>query len=321
MKGHRIVFFITCLLLTVTLFSESKTPRRPTQLPVYNHVVIVIEENKDYDEIIGNPNAPYINQLASEGANFKQMFAEEHNSEGNYFWLFSGCNQNVGFTDRIPTRSISAENLADELIKKGLSFKGYSEDLPAIGSTADTAYPYARKHVPWVSFSNLPGGDDPGTSVNLQFKQFPADFDSLPTVAIVIPNLIDDMHDREYPENVRNGDTWLKNNIDAYYQWAKTHNSLLIITFDENENPQAYHNLTDPASKTKWMTNRIATIFAGAHIKQGNYAEGKGLTHVSLLHTLEAIYRLPFTGRQPKAAIKHGIKESSIVTDVFEPTK
>src|ERR1051326_3784078 len=62
----------------------------PKGLPVYDHVVIVMEENKDYDQIIGNADAPYINLLAKAGANFTKMYAEEHNSEGNYFWFFSG---------------------------------------------------------------------------------------------------------------------------------------------------------------------------------------------------------------------------------------
>jgi hypothetical protein len=63
----------------------------PAGLPVYDHVVIIVEENKDYGEIIGNPNAPYINNvLKAEGANFTRMYGEEHWSQGNYFWLFSG---------------------------------------------------------------------------------------------------------------------------------------------------------------------------------------------------------------------------------------
>src|SRR6516164_9125885 len=79
--------------------NESPTPEKkpatiawPAGLPVYDHVVIVMEENKDYDQIIDNANAPYINSLAKAGANFTKMYAEEHNSEGNYFWFFSGNN-------------------------------------------------------------------------------------------------------------------------------------------------------------------------------------------------------------------------------------
>src|SRR5262245_3353205 len=70
----------------------------PPDLPVYDHVVIVVEENKDYEQIIDNPAAPYINgTLRAEGANLTQMYGEEHRSQGNYFWLFSGSNHNIGF--------------------------------------------------------------------------------------------------------------------------------------------------------------------------------------------------------------------------------
>ena len=75
---------------------------RPSHLPRYDHIVIVVEENKGYEQIIGNPVAPYLNKLAMEDANFTHMFAEEHNSQGNYFWLFSGSNQNVGFHNQMP---------------------------------------------------------------------------------------------------------------------------------------------------------------------------------------------------------------------------
>src|SRR5437016_2490137 len=75
----------------------------PAGLPKYDHIVIVVEENKDYDDIIGNDSAKYINDtLKKEGASFTRMFGEEHNSQGNYFWLFSGSNQDIGFNDAVP---------------------------------------------------------------------------------------------------------------------------------------------------------------------------------------------------------------------------
>ena len=76
----------------------------PSTLPVYDHIVIVIEENKDVEQIFGSQfDAPYIRQLAAEGAVIDAMFGEEHYSQGNYFWLFSGNNQNVGFSDQVPS--------------------------------------------------------------------------------------------------------------------------------------------------------------------------------------------------------------------------
>ena len=328
----------------------------PANLPVYDHVVIVVEENKNYDEVIGQPDVPYINKLKAEGANFTRAFGEEHFSQGNYFWLFSGDNHDIGFTDQPPPAgSISASNLGQQLIAKGLSFKGYAESLPEIGSTVDTAgespkYPgkslYARKHVPWISFDNVPNGTTVETSSNLRFADFPdpSRYDELPTVAFVIPNLDNDMHNGPVEESVPAGDRWLEENLDSYYQWAKENNSLLIVTFDENNDRRGYQGLTnalvDPQQSeqtSKHLTpcvgddvdpelfelcndlqNRIVTIFAGAHVKAGETDEA--ITHVNILRTLEAMYGLPRSGaQQPNAAGGRVAADDYIITDVFEP--
>jgi phosphatidylinositol-3-phosphatase len=318
----------------------------PAGLPVYDHVVIVVEENKDYEQIIGSPRAPYMNDtLRREGANFTQMYGEEHNSQGNYFWLFSGSNQNVGFTDVMPTKDnnpnypFQAPNLGAALLAKGLSFKGYAEDLPAIGCTVEHApegakeQTYARKHVPWISFANVPNGNTIATSSNLRFADFPTDpakFPSLPTVAIVIPNLDNDMHNGKPPQSIPRGDAWLRKNLDAYYRWAKTHKSLLIVTFDESDNKRQdkinYLGLTNPLvlptdQYKRDLQNRIPTLFAGAHIKPGDYPEDKGITHVNVLRTLEAMYGLPKAGAQQPNAAGAGIRDDYIITDVFEKVK
>jgi acid phosphatase len=300
-------------------------------LPHYDHIVIVVEENKDFSEIVGNPAAPYLNKLAAEGTSLTRMYGEEHNSEGNYFWLFSGNNQNVGFRDQVPTVKFMAPNLGAALIGKGLSFEGYSEALPAIGSEADVVpagcrYPcvYGRKHVPWISFANVPNGDTPETSSNLRFADFPQDFAKLPTVAFVIPDMNNDMHNGEPNDSIPAGDTWLQRNIDPYYQWAKTHNSLLIVTFDENDDKSGYTGLTNPSVKPdhdqlrRDLENHIATIFAGAHVKRG-YADPERLTHVNLLRTIEAIYGLPKSGAQQPNAAGIGIADDATAAGDFAP--
>jgi hypothetical protein len=308
----------------------------PSNLPKYDHIVIVVEENKDYDQIIDNVRAPYINfTLREEGANFTQIYGEEHNSEGNYFWLFSGSNQTVGFKDAVPKKALSTPNLGQALIQKGLSFKGYAEGLPAIGSTVEVTTNaagekvYARKHVPWISFTNVPNCDTAAKSSSLRFCDFPknaAKFPTLPTVAFVIPNLENDMHNGKPRRSIPKGDAWLKKNLDAYYQWAKKHNSLLIVTFDESDNKTNYLGLTNPLvlprnQFKRDLQNRIATIFAGAHIKPGDYCEGKGITHVNVLRTLEAMYGLPKAGAQQPNAAGGGISDDYIITDVFEKVR
>ena len=317
------------LLLSPRLGAQSAdSTGHQGELPRFDHIVIVVEENKYYDQVIGKETAPYINGvLRAEGANLAHMFGEEHNSEGNYFWLFSGSNQGVGYLDVVPSKHthrvypFQTPNLAQQLLGKGLTFRGYAEDLPATGSTVAKSGHYARKHVPWISFGNIPQGHDPSVSTNLPLSQLPADYSKLPTVSFVIPNLINDMHDPgSHPDvAVKNGDAWLKKNIDPYYQWAKTHNSLLIITFDESDDPSGYVGLTDPSSRYADIQNRIPTIFAGAHIRHGEYDEGLGVTHVNILRTLEAIYGLRPSGTQPPNVLRYGIKVDNIIKDIFVP--
>jgi phosphatidylinositol-3-phosphatase len=313
--------------------AAADAPVWPAALPKYDHIVIVVEENKDYDQIIGNKNAPYINMLAAEGANLIRMFGEEHFSQGNYFWLFSGSNQNVGFFDQVPQTKFTASNLGQQLIMKGLSFKGYSQSLPVIGSEIDATPPncrhsclYGRKHVPWISFANVPNGTTVETSSNLRFADFPSDYSKLPTVAFVIPDLEHDMHNGMPKDSVPAGDLWLKQNLDPYYQWAKTHNSLLIVTFDENDDKTGIAGLTDPAINPDHdqsrhdRQNRIATIIAGAYVKP-NYAEPNGITHVNILRTIEAMYGLPKSGAQQPNALRAGISDDATVADVFMPVQ
>jgi phosphatidylinositol-3-phosphatase len=301
----------------------------PAGLPVYDHIVIVVEENKGYEQIfpdMPNPDVAFLNELAASGALFTSMFGEEHNSEGNYFWLFSGSNHGVGHNDVVPTKFFRTSNLGRALLNRRLTFKGYAEDLPAIGSLVDVLPAgctdnciYGRKHIPWISFSNVPNGKTVATSSNLRFADFPADFTELPTVAFVIPNLMHDMHSGDPNTQIRRGDTWLRDHLRDYYLWARDHNSLLIVTFDESGNGDQYMHLTDPRSNNPVIRNRVATIFAGARIKPGRYPEGAGINHVSILRTIEAMYGLHKSGVQQRYAAAGGITDRFIITDVFAP--
>jgi len=239
-------------------------------LPRPDHVVIVVEENSDFEEIIGAAEAPYLNSLAEAGALFTNSHEIERPSQPNYLDLFSGSNQGVE-NDSCPN-DFCTPNLATSLIEAGFTFAGYAEDLPEVGSTTCYEGYYARKHCPWVNFSNVPA------QLSLPFTSWPADFTQLPTLSFVIPNQEHDVHDG----TLNQADTWLKENLDAYRQWAMSNNSLLIVTWDE-----AYH------------TDRIPTIFIGAMVRPGRYDEP--IDHFDVLRTLEDIYGLAALGESRNA--------------------
>lgn len=242
-------------------------------VPQAAHVVVVVEENRAYGQIIGNRAAPYINSLARKGALFTHSYAASHPSEPNYLELFSGSAQ--GIHDDSCPHTFKGPNLGSELIAARRPFVGYSESMPGNGYMGCSSGSYARKHNPWANFSNVPKAS------NRTLSAFPSDFSKLPTVSFVVPNLVNDMHDG----TVKQGDTWLRAHMQRYANWAASHNSVLIVTWDEDDWSQRNH---------------IATFITGAHVKAGVYPER--ITHDNLLRTLEDAYGLPPAGRSATAA-------------------
>ena len=260
--------------------------------PRYEHIVIVVEENRTAGQIVGDlANAPYITSLATGGVYLSSIFAIEHPSQPNYLQLFSGDNQGV-VDDNLPTNfstnntstyPFKTPNLGAELIAQGFTFAGFSEQLET-ATTNDWAdfdphtatYPgvkYRRKHNPWANWvaklSPVPANQLTST-VNRAFTQFPANYALLPTVSFVVPNQDHDMHDGSR----RQGDDWLKANLDGYAKWATTNNSLLIVTWDEDD----YGSV-----------NQIPTVFYGANLRNGAAVGGTWTLH-NLLRMIEDMY-------------------------------
>jgi acid phosphatase len=247
-------------------------PVPATVVPRPDHVVVVVLENTSYDQLVGRPEAPFLDSLERRGAVFTQSFAITHPSQPNYLALFSGSTQGV-IDDSCP-HTFGTSNLGRELLDAGRSFVGYSEDLPSVGYPGCSAGKYARKHNPWADFSDLPA------RVNQPMTAFPTDLAKLPTVSFVIPNLDHDLHDG----TLNQADRWLQANLGGYAAWAPAHNSLLVITNDEDDFT---------------AVNRIATIMVGAHVRPGDYA-GR-IDHYSVLRTIEAAYGLAPLGASAQA--------------------
>lgn len=218
-------------------------------VPHYDHVVVVVMENHDFSEIIGNTaQAPYLNSLAASGAlltNYSD--SGSHPSEPNYFALYAGST--FGVTDD-NFHSETGPSLATILQAAGKTFTGFVEG--AGGSD--------QNHNPWEYFPE-------GTSVEKDFATYwPAgNFSALPNVSFVIPNIYDDMHNG----TIAQGDAWLQANIGAYALWAKANNSLLDIVWDEGSS-----------------SDHVASILVGANVVPGTYSTA--YNHYSTLSTILA---------------------------------
>ncbi|MGW4383403.1 alkaline phosphatase family protein [Kitasatospora sp. NPDC004531] len=246
------------------LWAATGSTAQAAALPAPDHVVVVVMENHAYSQVIGSSSAPYLNgTLVAGGANLTQSYGLTHPSEPNYYMLFSGSNQGRTDDSCVKVGSITAPNLASELIAAGKTWGSYNEGLPSQGSTtcSNSSGKYAQKHNPWFGFANVP------TSTAYTFAQFPTDYSTLPKVSFVVPNLCNDMHDC----SVSTGDTWIKNNLGAYATWAQTHNSLLVVTFDEDNSLSG---------------NRIPTVVYGQHVIPGS-STATTYNHYNVLRTLE----------------------------------
>jgi len=292
---------VRLLLLLVIIRVFFFSANAYSQLPVPDHIVCVILENHSYDQILGNSAAPYLNGLVRDSATalFTQSYALTHPSQPNYLMLFSGSDQEVTDDDVPKNLPFTSSNLGGGLLKAGRTFAGYSEDLPAVGFDGRFSGHYVRKHNPWVNWQGAKTNAIPDT-INLPLSSFPSHYDLLPTVSFVIPNQDNDMHNGTDPKRINKADTWIRDHLDGYIQWAQSHNSLIIITFDEgHERPGNIFNRIfgffrndDEGGSSE--SNHIFTVFVGEMVRHGSYDQR--INHYSVLRTIEEMYGLSHAG-------------------------
>jgi hypothetical protein len=251
-----------CLALVLACSVQSAsaaTTARDRAVPHYDHIIVVLEENKTYATIVNGPDAPNFHALATTYGLATQMFAESHPSEPNYVALVSGTTG--GITDDggwfTPGHLIPAPDLATQLHAKGLAWRAYLEDLPESGSfatfsagTAETpAGLYAAKHTAFTNLASV--HDDPGVRHELVgFDALQADLASgdVPAFSLVVPNQCNEMHGIRSPlappdcrhddaALIRRGDAAIGRlvaRMQASPFWARGNNAI-VITFDEDE--------------------------------------------------------------------------------------
>jgi acid phosphatase len=247
--------------------SSAAAPTAPSTGGAPAHVVIVVLENHSYSQVA---DEPYLASLERRSAVLTNARAVTHPSEPNYLALWSGSTQ--GLTDDSCPHRYAADSLGAQLLRAGMSVAGYFESMPTAGFTGCRAGAYARKHNPLADFAATADGTH-----SLPLTAYPSrDLAALPRVALVVPDLNDDMHDG----SVAAGDAWLRRHIDPYARWARTHDSLLVVTWDENDDAPGNH---------------ILTLISGQRVRPGRY--GQRATHLDVLHTVEGVLGLPALGQ------------------------
>jgi hypothetical protein len=227
----------------------------------FNKVLVIVFENTDFNDVV---RQPYFKTLNKEGAILTNFYALSHPSQGNYIAMISGTIQGVNDEPvSLPDRHIG--NLLEEA---GKTWKVYAQDYPGNCFLGETSGPYARRHVPFLSFSNVQNNPARCSKV-VNADEFINDFNAskLPDYSLYVPNVNNDGHDT----NVAEADRWFFNNFDKILHSKKFPRDLLvIITFDE----------------AKSEGNQVYTLFWGAEVRPGAVSK-KPYNHFSTLKTIE----------------------------------
>src|SRR5271169_5293037 len=115
-----------------------------------DHVFLIYMENKGVGDIVGSPNAPYINSLINTEDYDSNYFALGHPSDPNYIRPLGGSDFGLDYNPA--GNVIDAPNLMQEMDQADISWAGYAQSMPAPG-TIESSGDYAVDQLPFAQFS------------------------------------------------------------------------------------------------------------------------------------------------------------------------
>jgi phosphatidylinositol-3-phosphatase len=276
------MFLRTCaflFLLPVFLFSSFASGQSDA-VPQFRHVIVLVEENQNYDAIVGSAAMPYLNGLANQYGLATQFYANTHPSIGNYFMMTTG---EVITNETAFACPVSVDNIVRRLATAGKTWKVYAENLPSVGYTGGDVYPYAKHHNPFAYFSDVLSSSTEQQNI-VPFPQFATDVNtgSLPNFSFIVPNMQSNTHDCPpgmqtctNTDKLAYGDQWLQNNLGQLISNPVfQQDGLLIITFDEAEKSDLTHG-----------GGRVATLLVSPKVKSG-FRSTTFYQHQHLLRTI-----------------------------------
>ena len=266
---------------TTTTTPSSPTSTTPSDPPTSPHVMVVVMENKNYSEVIGQTGSqPYTNTLAQTYGLATNSYGIAHPSLPNYLALVSGSTQGVT-DDSAPSahKFPGATTLANQLQAAGISAKAYAENLPA--NPSQDSGEYAVRHVPWEYFPSAPISVADASTMT-------ADLDSAspPDFVWYTPNLIDDEHDG----TVQQGDTFLSHFIPSVQSTAwYREGGRIIIEWDEAED-------SDTSGINGGSGGHIPTIVVSDALGASPRQSATRVDSVGVLASIDSLYGLPALG-------------------------
>jgi hypothetical protein len=272
-----------CLMVLCALLGGRATAAAP--VPSFDHIVVIVFENKESPSVLGNRAAPTFNAYGRRYARLTRYYGVTHPSLPNYLALVSGSTQ--GITTNCTDCVVEAQSLADTIEASGRTWKTYAEGLPAPGFLGPFKGRYAKKHNPFAYFRGI--AEDPARRARIMpLSQLGRDVraGALPSFSLVVPDLCHSMHDC----SVAVGDTWLRSQIGKF---LKLTNTVVFVVFDEG-------------STTVRGGGHTAALALGKAVRSGSrFTAVTG--HYGILRTIEQAWGLPLLGHSAHVAPITGI--------------
>ena len=115
-----------------------------------DHVFLIYMENKGVNDIVGSPNAPYINSLLNSNPHDTNYFALGHPSDPNYIRPLGGSDFGIDYN---PTgNAIDANSLMQEMDQANISWAGYAQSMPTPGDLVSSG-DYSVDELPFAQFN------------------------------------------------------------------------------------------------------------------------------------------------------------------------
>lgn len=262
-------------------------------------------ENHAYEEIIGNPTAPHINDLAQTYGLATSEWGVAHPSEPNYVASVGGST--FGIQDDNSWKSaghtLNAPYLGSQLEQVGRSWKTYQQALPSDNAAkqhdayaADGSQLYATKHNPFLNFL----GHYPQSQWAAELDKMVPDTqlatdlqaNTVPDFAYIVPDQCHDMHGTTSCQSndglIAAGDQYVNmvvRQILAAQVWQHGNNAI-IVTWDENDYSST-HGVPGIASEGGHVATIVITNNGPRHVQYGASAN-----HYALLRAIQEAFHL-----------------------------
>jgi hypothetical protein len=274
--------------------STAVVPVTASGLPKFDHIILIVLENKDYSVAMDRKSMPELNVLAQKYVLLSNDHGVSHPSLPNYLALMSGSTQ--GVTSDCTNCFVNAANLADEIANSGRTWKAYLESMPSPCFIGD-AKPYAQKHNPLLYFDSIRLNASVCDQSIVPLTQLDSDLSAnqLPNFAYIMPNLCNSGHDC----SAGTADKWLGSMVTKLQASpALGQNSLIAITFDE-----ASDSDTSSCCGLGQGGGHVVTVLISPSAKPG-FTDDTPYSHYSLLKTILTAWNLPDLGITNQPTIK-----------------